>query len=109
MSLAFSTAYLLSPFKNNTHNKHKKPAVHRTAGNSAKLFKEYDDIYRIPRREDILKDEYSSIEELLKNTYPNRWKTVVENSKEEIKEAEKIAKTKFFCAKDTDPFFANKK
>ncbi len=70
----------------------------------AKLFKEYDDIYRIPRREDILKDEYSSIEELLKNTYPNRWKTVVENSKEEIKEAEKIAKTKFFCAKDRDGF-----
>ena len=70
----------------------------------AKLFKEYDDIYGIPRREDILKDEYSSIEELLKNTYPNRWKTVVENSKEEIKEAEKIAKTKFFCAKDRDGF-----
>ena len=67
----------------------------------AKLFKEYD-FRKIPSREDILKDEYSSIEELLKNTYPNRWKTVVENSKEEIKEAEKIAKTKFFCAKDRD-------
>ena len=70
----------------------------------AKLFKEYDDIYRIPCREDILKEEYSSIEELLKNTYPNRWKAVVEYSKEEIEEAEKIAKTKFFRAKDRDGY-----
>jgi lipoprotein len=69
----------------------------------AKLFKKYD-FRKIPRREDILKDEYSSIEDLLKNTYPNHWKAVVENNKEKIKEAEKIAKTKFFRVKDRDGF-----
>ena len=69
----------------------------------AKLFKEYD-FRKIPSREDILKDEYSSIEELLKNTYTNLWKTVVEHNREKIEEAEKIAKTKFFRAKDRDGF-----
>ena len=69
----------------------------------AKFFKKYI-FYKIPSKDEILKDEYTSIEELLKNTYPNRWKAVIENSKKDVEEAEKIANTKFFRAKDRDGF-----
>lgn len=66
----------------------------------AKLFKKYD-FYKIPEKEQISKNEYATIEELLKNLYPNRWEKVIENSKEDIEEAEKISKTKFFLYKDS--------
>ena len=66
---------------------------------AAKLFRKYYH-YDIPSKEEILKDEYETIEDLIKNLYPNRWKTVIANSKKDVEEAEKIAKTKFYRSKD---------
>ena len=66
---------------------------------AAKLFRKYYH-YDISSKEEILKDEYETIEDLIKNLYPNRWKTVIANSKKDVEEAEKIAKTKFYRSKD---------
>lgn len=67
----------------------------------AKLFKQYD-FYKIPEKEQISKNEYATIEELLKNLFPNGgWEKFIKNSKEDIEEAEKISKTKFFLYKDS--------
>lgn len=65
----------------------------------AKLLKEYD-FYPIPPKEEILKGEYTTIEELLKNTFSKRWSLIIEKSKKDIEEAEKTSKTKFYLFRE---------